>query len=128
MTMTRIDEDVLVDTIRVSSWVLLVIVSLAGYLFGTSRFAAGVVAGGVLALANFYWLQRTLLRSLGLVPHRAGRFAQTRYLLRFCVLALLLYLLMVYTPVDIFGLITGLSIIVFSIMGLSLYMLLGKGE
>lgn len=128
MTMTRIDEDRLVDTVRVTSLVLLVVASLAGYVFGSGRFAAGVLAGGLLALVNFYWLQLTLLRSLGLAPHRAGRFAQTRYLLRFCVVALVLYLLMVHTPVDIFGLITGLSIIVFSIMGLSLYMVLGKGE
>lgn len=126
--MTRIDEDRLVDTIRVTSLILLVAATLAGYLFGSGWFAAGVLAGGVLALANFHWLQLTLLRSLGLAPHRAGRFAQMRYLLRFCVVALLLYLLMVHTPVDIFGLITGLSVIVLSIMGLSLYMVLGKGE
>uniref|UniRef100_A0A831UFJ7 ATP synthase subunit I n=1 Tax=Geobacter metallireducens TaxID=28232 RepID=A0A831UFJ7_GEOME len=126
--MTRIDEDRLVDTVRVTSFVLLGVASLAGYVFASGRFAAGVFAGGVLALANFYWLQLTLLRSMGLAPHRAGRFAQMRYLLRFCVVALVLYLLMVHTPIDIFGLITGLSIIVFSIMGLSLYMVLGKGE
>lgn len=128
MGRTTINEDRLFAAITAGSWVLVSVLSLAGYLFGSGRFAAGILAGGILAIGNFYWLKNTLRRVLQLQPQQAGSFAQFRYLLRLALVALVLYLLIVHTGIDIIGLILGLSVLVAVIMGLSLYMLLDKGE
>jgi len=128
MGRTTINEDRLFAAVTAGSWVLVAVLFLAGYLFGSGRFAAGILAGGILAIGNFYWLKNTLRRVLQLQPQQAGSFAQFRYLLRLALVALVLYLLIVHTGIDIIGLILGLSVLVAVIMGLSLYMLLDKGE
>ncbi len=128
MGRTTINEDRLFAAVTAGSWVLVGVLSLAGYVFGSGRFAAGILAGGILAIGNFYWLKNTLRRVLQLQPRQAGSFAQFRYLLRLALVALVLYLLIVHARIDIIGLILGLSVLVVVIMGLSLYMLLDKGE
>ncbi|CAG0963435.1 hypothetical protein GEOBC_00861 [Geobacteraceae bacterium] len=128
MGRTTINEDRLFAAVTTGSWILVVILSLAGYVFGSGSFAAGILAGGILAIGNFYWLKNTLRRVLNLQPRQASNFAQFRYLLRLALVALTLYLLIVHTQIDIIGLIIGLSVLVVVIMGLSLYMLLDKGE
>lgn len=128
MGRTRINEDNLFAAVSKLSAILVCLFSLTGYLLGSARFAAGILAGGILALVNFFWLQNTLRRVLQLQPRQAGSFAQVRYLLRLTFAAFILYLLIVHAGIDIVGLIIGLSVLVVVIMGLSLYMFLGKGE
>lgn len=128
MGRTRINEDNLFAAVSKLSAILVCLFSLTGYLLGSARFAAGILAGGILALVNFFWLQNTLRRVLQLQPRQAGSFAQVRYLLRLTFAAFILYLLIAHAGIDIVGLIIGLSVLVVVIMGLSLYMFLGKGE
>lgn len=128
MGRTRISEDRLIATVTIGGGVLLAVLCLAGYVFGSGRFAVGILAGGILALCNFYWMRNTLKRVLNLHPRQASSFAQFRYLLRLAFVALVLYVLIVRAEIDIIGLIVGLSILVVVIMGLSFYMLLDKGE
>ncbi|GLI37853.1 ATP synthase subunit I [Geobacter hydrogenophilus] len=123
-----ISEDRLIATVTIGGLVLLAVLCLTGYVFWSGRFAAGILAGGILALFNFYWMRKTLKRVLNLHPRQAGSFAQFRYLLRFAFVALILYVLIVHAGIDIIGLILGLSIFVVVIIGLSIYMLLDKGE
>lgn len=128
MGRTTINEDRLFAAVTTGSWILVGVLSLAGYVFGSGSFATGILAGGILAIGNFYWMKNTLRRVLHLEPRQASSFAQFRYLLRLALVALVLYLLIVHTGIDIIGLIIGLSVLVVVIMGLSLYMLLDKGE
>lgn len=128
MGRTRISEDKVIAAVTKYSGLLLVVLCLAGYLLGSGKFAAGILAGGILALGNFYWMRNTLRRVLHLQPSQAGSFAQLRYLLRLAFAALVLYVLIVHASIDITGLILGLSVIVVTITGLSFYMLLDKGE
>lgn len=128
MGRTRISEDRLIATVTIGGGVLLAILCLVGYVLGSARFATGILAGGILALCNFYWMRNTLKRVLYLHPRQASSFAQFRYLLRLAFVALVLYALIVHTEIDIVGLILGLSVLVVIIMGLSISMLLDKGE
>jgi ATP synthase I chain len=105
-----------------------VVLAAAGLLFGSLRFAAGVVAGGVLAIANFYWLRSILVRAFRLQPESAPRFALFRYVVRLAVLAAAVSVLIVYCRVDIFGLLLGLSVLVFNIIALSFYMISKQGD
>lgn len=128
MTATRIHENNLLTAVVVGSWLLLAIMTAAGYLFGSVQFAGGILAGGILALANYYWLFRIIRRALGLDAHQATRFAQLRYLLRFAILAFVIYLLVVHAGIEVLGLILGLSLLVIVITALAIYMFVTKGD
>lgn len=128
MTAARINENNIFAAVTIGSWVLLGVLTLAGYLLGTPRFAAGILAGGVLVLANYFWLQSILKRVLNLQPKEAGSYAQVRYLLRLLAMGILIYVLVVHAGVDVLGLLLGLSVIVVVITALSFYMFFAKGE
>jgi hypothetical protein len=128
MTTVKIHEDNIVAVLTYGSLALLALLAVAGVLLGTLRFGLSVIAGGVLALANFYWLKTVLVRSLCLQADTAPRFALFRYIIRLTALAGAVYLLLVYCKADVFGLLLGLSVLVINIIALSFYMISAKGD
>ncbi len=128
MTTAKIDEENIFSVLTAGSLALLVVLAAAGLLFGSLRFALGVLAGGVLALANFYWLRSILVRAFRLQPEEAPRFALFRYIVRLAVLAAAVSVLIIYCRVDVFGLLFGLSVLVFNIIALSIYMISKQGD
>ncbi len=128
MTTAKIHENNIFTVLTIGSLVLLAILAVAGLVFGSSRFAAGVLAGGVLALANFYWLRNILSRAMQLQARVAPRFAILRYVVRLTLLAVAIFVLVVYCRVDVFGLLLGLSVLVFNIIALSIYMIAKQGD
>lgn len=119
--MTGISDENLLAVLFRGGWILLILLVTGSLLFATHGFAAGVLAGGLLALANFAWLRNILARSLNLEARQAARFAQLRYLLRLTLLAGAIYLLIVKVGVDVYGLLLGLSILVINIMAVAIY-------
>jgi hypothetical protein len=99
-----------------------------GLVFGSGRFAVSVLAGGFLAIANFYWLRSILVRAFRLQPEEAPRFALLRYIVRLALLAIAVFFLIVYCKADLFGLLLGLSVLVFNIIAMSIYMISAKGD
>jgi hypothetical protein len=99
---------------------LLFVLTLAGLIFGSVRFAAGVAAGGILSILNFYWLRTTLQRVLLHQPGHSDRYVQVRYLLRLTLLGAALYGLIV-VGTNVFGLLLGLSVLVINIIALAFY-------
>lgn len=128
MTAARINERNIVATASIGSGLLLFLLTICGLLFGSGRFAGGILAGGCLALANQYWLLRAMKRALSLQPNQAASFAVIRFMLRLVVTAVLVYLLIVQIGVDVFGLLTGLSVLAVTIMILAFYLFAAKGE
>lgn len=121
-TTPEIDNDHNIFTVMmITSVALLAVLTLGGFMFGSARFAAGIAAGGIIALGNVLWLKRGISQAMGLEPRVAGRFALIRYLTRLAILAALLYLLIVKAHADIIGLLIGLSVLVIVIIGFSLY-------
>ncbi len=127
MSLVKINEDNIFTFLAVGSWVLLALLTLAGAVFVSLKFAASVLTGGVLAIANFYWLLSVIRRVLLLPAEKAGRFAQIRYVVRLAVMALLIWVLIAHVGVHIIGLIVGLSVLVINIIALALYKLTLKG-
>src|SRR5690606_982855 len=125
---TRIHENNLLTAVVVGSWLLLAIMTVAGYLLGSVQFAGGILAGGILALANYYWLLRIIRRALGVEAHQAARFAQLRYLLRFAILVFCIYLLFAHSGIEVLGLILGLSLRVSVTTALAIYMFVANGD
>ena len=128
MTTARIREENIFTVLTAGSLTLLALLAGAGLVLGSVRFAGSVLAGGVLALANFFWLRSILSRSLSLNARTAPRFAVLRYMVRLTLLAIAVYVLVVYCSIDLFGLLLGLSVLVFTIIALSIYMISTQGE
>jgi len=128
MTTVKIHENNIFTVLTVGSLALLAVGAAGGLVFGSTRFAGSILAGGLLALANFFWLRSILLRSLQLQVREAPRFAVLRYIVRLTLLALAIYALIIYARVDILGLLLGLSVLVVNIIALSFYMISRQGD
>jgi hypothetical protein len=94
---------------------------LAGLLLATAPWRSlpltlGVLAGGLVSITGYLWLQRTLRRLLE-TPSRAsvGGF-QINYFLRLGALAAALFLLIKVVKVNPIGLAVGLSVVVLNIL------------
>lgn len=122
MSRVKINENNIFTVLTIGSSLLLLILAVAGLFFVSRSFAAGVVAGGLVAITNSHWLYSILQRAMRLPARQAVRYAQLRYLLRLAIIAILVSLLIVYVKVSIFGLILGLSVLVITIIAVTVYM------
>lgn len=127
MTRIRISEDNLFPWLLAGSLVLSLLLAAATALLINPRFGCSVLAGGILASANFIWIRRGLEAALNVRPGNASRFALIRFLLRLAIMAVLLYVLIVQLGANIIGLLVGLSVLVLNIIALSIYMSTRKG-
>jgi hypothetical protein len=106
----------LLQFITRSNWILLSIVTVAGFIYQPGRFAGGVLAGGLIVTINFHLLYRSLKSSLT-PPHVASvRVVLGKYYIRFLLSAVIIYVLIAEHMVDPLGLIIGLSVVVTSII------------
>jgi hypothetical protein len=83
--------------------------TLAGFTFGGTRFGFGVLFGGVLAFANYLWLDRSttaIFRDAGTAS--TGVLA-AKYILRYAVLGAVLLLVYVTDAVPVAAVIAGLA-------------------
>ena len=111
-----IKDEALLKRIEQFNWVLLALLATGSFVFFSRKFALGVLVGGILAIANFYLMKRSLLKALD--PQRKGktRFLYVvKYYLRFAALGLIIALLLIKGWVSPFGMLLGLSIIVLGI-------------
>jgi asparagine N-glycosylation enzyme membrane subunit Stt3 len=121
MTAVKINENNIFTLLIRGSCVALVVLTITCFILGSLKFAASILIGGLLAIANFFWLRNILQRTLLLQPQTASRFAVVRYIVRLTLLGVVLFLLITYFDIDIFGLLLGLSVLVITIIALSLY-------
>lgn len=111
-----IKDEALLKRLEQFNWVLLALLASGSFVFFSRKFALGVLAGGILAVANYYLVKRSLRRALD--PDRQGK---TRFLyllkygLRFAALGLIIALLLIKGWVSPLGMLLGLSIIVLGI-------------
>lgn len=125
--MITINEDNLFAVIIKGSLALLAFLTLAGWVFFSQHFALGALAGGCIAIANFFWIRNVLQRILGQLPARATTYAQVRFIARLSITGLLLYFIITSGWFSLAGLFVGLSVIVINIIALSLYSALRAG-
>ncbi|UFS72311.1 ATP synthase subunit I [Geomonas sp. RF6] len=123
----KINEDNIFPVLVAGTLIVTAAVSALSAFVASGRFALSVLAGGVLATANFCWLRAGLAAVLGMAEGPAARFAVMRYLLRLAIVGLLLYVLVVPLRADVIGLLLGLSILVLTLITFSLYICTRKG-
>ena len=111
-----IKDEALIKKIELFNWVLLALLTSSSFVFFSREFGFGVLVGGILAIANFYLMKRSLFRALD--PQRKGKtrfFYLLKYYLRLAALGLIIAWLLIKGWVSPFGMLLGLSIIVFGI-------------
>lgn len=125
--MITINEDNLFAVIIKGSLGLLAFLTLAGWVFFSSKVSVGILAGGCIAIANFFWIRNVLQRVLGQLPARATIYAQLRFIARLTLTGLLLYFIITSGWFSLAGVLVGLSVIVINIIAISLYSALRAG-
>jgi hypothetical protein len=98
-------------------WILLAAGTGIGYGFFSREFALGVLLGGIIGIANFYWLSRdlgTLLgrQAAGEAPAKPKAFMLVRHYFRLVLTAGILFLVITRTPANVLGLLLGLSVVI----------------
>ena len=111
-----IKDEALLNRLEQFNWVLLALLASGSFVFFSRKFALGVLAGGILAVANYYLVKRSLRRALD--PERQGKtrlLYLLKYGLRFVALGLIIALLLIKGWVSPLGMLLGLSIILLGI-------------
>jgi len=110
------------NILRMLNWVVLLCFSLASYFSMSPYWTAGVILGGLIAIANFNVLQHTVRRAFSTEGiHQGARFSIVgKYYLRLLALGVILYVLITRGWIDPVGLAVGLSTVVLSIVGLGI--------
>ena len=115
---------------KTTSWIVLAVLAVSGWLWFGREFAIGILVGGLLAVLNFhfmaYILNSTLNRQWGsqeewqTTGRQAVSFMTLKYVLRFTVLAVIIFFLVKTGWVNIFGLVVGLSTVVLTLIVLGI--------
>jgi diacylglycerol kinase len=109
--------------LKIASWSVLGVLVLVGFIWRGQEFALGVLVGGLVAVINFHLLHHALrgtLEQMAKYPKegasQAKAFFAARQMLRFLALLLIIFFLVGYGWVDIFGLVVGLSTVVLTLI------------
>lgn len=91
--------------------------SIAGFALFSTRAGVGVLVGGALAYANYYWHRHSLKAIFDrAVEGRRTRFLAVRYILRYAVLGAALTAIYLTETVSIFAVIFGLASFALAVM------------
>lgn len=99
------------------NWLILGILLLASLPFAQWNVTAGILCGGLLAIAGFVWLERSLRRLLAEGERARYHFG---YLLRLLVLGAVLAVLIAVVKIHPVGLVIGLSVVVINLLWLTI--------
>jgi hypothetical protein len=110
------------NILRMLNWIVLLGFSLVSYFSMEPFWTTGVLLGGLIAIANFNVLQRTVRRAFcpeGI--HQGARLSLLgKSYVRLLALGVILYVLIARGWIDPLGLAVGLSTVVLSIVGLGI--------
>ena len=114
--MADIKKTIMQRKVEAGNWITLGVILALSLLFLSGRFALGVLVGGLVSIVNFYWLSRDLKNTLQKHAERAKPFMVLKFYVRLIITGVVLFVVITRTPVDIFGLVLGLSVVVISVI------------
>ena len=113
-------------TLKLANWAVLTLLVALGWLWQGPKFGLGVLVGGLVVVLNFHWLHHNLkglLEASSRLPEEdrgpAKAFFAGRQILRFFVVLAVLFLSLSQEWVNVFGLLTGLSTTVLTLMAVA---------
>ena len=96
--------------------VLIVIGSIAGFAFGGKAFGFGVLFGGILAFANYFWLERSTRAIFQENAIATTGILAAKYILRYVAIALVLLAVYTTNAFPVAAVILGLSAFAFAVV------------
>jgi len=87
-----------------------------GFIFASLNFTLGILLGGLISIANYYWLYLSLRKAFQQLSDRTKTTVMVKYYIRFAVTGVVLYLVITQTPANVIGLLVGLSVVVINII------------
>lgn len=108
-------KDLLQRKIEIRNLIILGFLLFASLLIMPWRFTLGILVGGIISIVNLHWLGRDLRVIFSNLSGRAKSAMMIRYYIRMAVTAAVLYFIITGLPVDIIGLLVGLSLVVINI-------------
>lgn len=81
-----------------------------------ANFTTGILLGGLISIANYYWLYLSLRKAFRQISDRSKTVVMVKYYIRFALTGVVLYFILTKTPADVFGLLLGLSVVVINIV------------
>jgi len=109
-------KDHLQRKIELRNLVILGLLLLVSFLTMSTRFTLGILVGGIISIINLHWLGRDLRVIFSSLSGSAKSAMMIRYYIRMAVTAVLLFFVITELPVDIIGLLVGLSLVVINIV------------
>ena len=108
----------LARTLRFLNWAILLVLGSLSFFFMSPTFTLGILAGGLVIIANFNLLQRTVRRGFSAegILHVKKVSIIAKYYLRLTALGVIIYILIAQQCVHPVGLAVGLSIVVIGIV------------
>lgn len=110
------DDDLLLAELARRNWLILIVMVLLSLFWRSPAITTGVLAGGVLAIINYRWLGRSLLKVVSNPHPGAAKGFKFNYLFRLAFVASALYLLLVRGGIHPLGLAAGLAVIIINVM------------
>jgi len=95
---------------------VLAVCLIISVLLMSAPFTYGILLGGFISIVNFHWLDRDLRKIFSNLSGKAKSALLLKYYLRLAVTAVVLYILISQSLVDIIGLLVGLSVVVMNIV------------
>ncbi len=93
-----------------------ILMVLGGLISGSMAFVLGVLAGSFYSILNFKLIHLILKKAIKMPPNKAQSYVQTRYLMRYLLTGVVIYLAIIAPFFDAVGLIIGLFVIKLSIL------------
>lgn len=117
-------------TMKTASWIVLAALTVLGWVWLGRNFAIGILVGGLIAVLNFHVMAHILSATLSrqwasqeewqTAGQQAVSFMTLKYVLRFTILAVIIFFLVKNGWVNIFGLVVGLSTVVLTLIVLGI--------
>ncbi len=114
--MTQERDDRLLGQLALRNWIALGVLTALSLFWWSAPITQGVLAGGLVAILNYRWLERSLTRVLGQPGPGAARGFQIGYFIRLGSVALVLFALIYWAKVQPVALAVGLSVVVLNIL------------
>lgn len=96
--------------------VLVVASAIAGFVFGGPRFGSGVIFGGVLSFANYFWLERSTRALFEPTAIATSGILAAKYILRYVVIGGILLLVYLTGALPMTAVILGLAAFAFAVV------------
>jgi len=110
------EKDPLQKKLEWRNWIGLGVMLILSLVFMSMNFTMGILFGGLISIANYYWLYLSLRKAFRQLSDRSKTAVMVKYYIRFALTGVVLYFILTKTQADVIGLLLGLSVVVINII------------